>query len=94
MQEISENPGILRLTAAVILGIIVGALLFFIVALFIGIFNELSGLNVPVGSNVTENILSAVILVIFIVLSVAGFCWKVKTTPPTEEKPDTEETGE
>ena len=94
MHENPENPGMLRLTAAIILGIIVGALLFFIVALFIGIFNDLSGMNIPVGSNVAENIISAVLLVIFIILSVAGFCWKVRTTPPSEEKSDIDETGE
>jgi hypothetical protein len=38
--------------------------------------------------DIAENVISAVLLVIFVVGCVAGFCWKVWTTPPTEEEID------
>jgi len=84
-----STSGILRFAAAVILGIIVGFILFLIVALFIGMFNNWMGMDIPVGTDVAENLISAVLLVIFVVGSVAGFCWKVWTTPPTEEEEET-----
>lgn len=84
MDENTQNPNALRLVAAVILGIIVGSILFFVVALFIGMFNSLLSMNIPFRTDVTENILSAVLLVVFIGLSIAGFCWKVWTTPARE----------
>jgi uncharacterized protein YqhQ len=85
MDENAQKPSILRLAAAVILGIIVGSILFFVVALFIGMFNSLSGMNIPLRTDVTEDVLSAILLVVFIGLSITGFCWKVWTTPVTEE---------
>ena len=86
MDNTTSTPGILRLASAVILGIIVGFILFLIVALFIGMFNNWMGMDIPVGTDIAENILSAVLLVIFVIGSIAGFCWKVWTTPPTEEE--------
>ena len=84
MIEQSQRPNPLRIIAAVMLGIIVGSILFFIVALFIGTFNDLSGMRLSVSTNVVENIGSLVILVLLNVICIAGFCWKVWTTPPTE----------
>jgi heme/copper-type cytochrome/quinol oxidase subunit 2 len=86
MDTNAPTPGILRLAAAVILGIIVGFILFLIVALFIGMFNNWMGMDIPVGTDIAENIFSAVLLVIFVVGSVTFLCWKVWTTPPTEEE--------
>ncbi len=93
MNETTQKPGALRLAAAVILGIIVGSILFFIVALFIGMFNALLGMNIPLRTDVMEDILSAFLLIVFIGLSIAGFCWKVWTSPVTEESavPESEE---
>jgi uncharacterized protein YqhQ len=83
MAETYKNASPLRLAAAVMLGIIVGSILFFVVALFIGIFNDMAGMNISVKTNVAENIWSAILLVAFIVICVTGFCWKVRTTPPS-----------
>ena len=94
MNETPSRPNALRLAAAVILGIIVGTLLFFIVALFIGIIINISGMNFSFRTDVAENVLSAVLLVIFIGFSIAGFCWKVWTTPSSEEVTETTEVDE
>jgi hypothetical protein len=84
MNEKNATPGLLRLAAAVFLGLIVGFILFFIAAMVIGSINQLLGMNIPLGMDIAENVLSAILLVIFVAGSVALFCWKVWTTPPTE----------
>ena len=86
MSEKTTTPSILRLAAAVFLGLIVGFILFLIVALFIGMFNNMMGMNIPVGVDFAENIISAILLVIFVGGCIAGFCLKVWTTPVTEEE--------
>ncbi len=50
-------------------------------------------MNIPLRTDITEDILSAFLLIVFIGLSIAGFCWKVWTTPATEEStgPEAEE---
>jgi hypothetical protein len=83
MTENASKPAVLRIVAAVILGIFVGLFLFFGLALVIGAFNDTMGMNIPVSTQVTENIISAVLLAGIIITSVAVFCWKVYTTPPT-----------
>jgi hypothetical protein len=85
MNEKNATPGLLRLAAAVFLGLIVGFILFFIAAMVIGSINQLLGMNIPLGMDIAENVLSAILLVIFVAGSVTLFCWKVWTTPPTEE---------
>ncbi len=91
MDEIAVKPTWLRITAAVILGAIVGFIIFLIVALVIGSVNDLMGMNIPVNLRVAENIWSPLLLVIFVGLSIAGLWWKVETTPPSEpETIDTE----
>ena len=87
MAEKIQKSNPLRLVAATFLGIIVGAILFFVVALIIGIFNDKYGMNLPVRANVAENVGSLILLIVIIVICVAGFCWKVRTTPPAEEEP-------
>jgi formate/nitrite transporter FocA (FNT family) len=86
MNEKTTTPSLLRIAAAVFLGLIVGFILFLVAALFIGMFNQLMGMQIPIGMDVAENILSAILLVIFVGGSIAGFCWKVWTTPATEEE--------
>ena len=86
MNEKTTTPSLLRIAAAVFLGLIVGFILFLVAALFIGMFNQLMGMQIPIGMDVAENILSAILLVIFVGGSVIGFCWKVWTTPATEEE--------
>ena len=83
MTEKAPKPAVLRIVAAVILGIFVGLFLFFGLALVIGAFNDTMGMNIPVSTQVTENVISAVLLVGIIITCVAVFCWKVWTTPPT-----------
>ena len=83
MPETPPKPSALRITAAVILGIFVGFFLFFGIALVIGAFNNTMGMNIPVSTQVTENVISAILLVAIIIICVAVFCWKVYTTPPT-----------
>jgi len=86
MNEKTATPSLLRLAAAVFLGLIVGFILFFIAAMVIGSINQLMGMNIPVRMDVAENIISAILLVVFVVGSIAGFCWKVWTTPASEEE--------
>ncbi len=85
----TTTPSVLRLAAAVFLGLIVGFILFLIVALFIGMFNNLMGMNIPVRLDFAENIISAILLAVFVFGCIAAFCWKVWTTPPTEEEEET-----
>ena len=95
MVQMTATQDPLRLAAAVILGIVTGSILFFIVALLIGTFNDIARTNISITTNVAENVFSLVLLVVLIVVCVAGFWWKVTTTPPSEQKPETEpETGE
>jgi hypothetical protein len=92
MDENMEKPSALRIIAAVILGIIVGGILFLITTLVIGAINNSMGIIIPIDLRITENILSLVLLIIFIGFSIAYFWWKVETTPPSE--PENLETGE
>ena len=80
MTENAPKPAVLRIVAAVILGIFVGLFLFFGLALVIGLFNDTTGMNIPVSTNVTENVISAILLVAIIITCVAVFCWKVYTS--------------
>lgn len=89
MNEKTITPSLLRLAAAVFLGLIVGFILFFIAAMVIGSINQLMDMNIPVRMDVAENVISAILLVIFVGGSIAGFCWKVWTTPASEEEEDT-----
>jgi uncharacterized protein YqhQ len=84
----TANADPFRLAAAVILGIVTGSILFLVVALLIGSFNDLMHMNITVTTNVAENIFSLILLLVLIVVCVAGFCWKVTTTPPTETEPE------
>ena len=83
MTENAPKPAVLRIVAAVILGIFVGLFLFFGLALVIGAFNNTMGTNIPVSTQVTENVISAILLVAIIITCVAVFCRMVYTTPPT-----------
>jgi ABC-type Fe3+ transport system permease subunit len=83
MPENPPTPRALRIAAAVILGVFVGLFLFFGIALVIGAFNETMGTNIPVSTQFTENLISAVLLSVIIITCVGFFCWKVWTSPPT-----------
>jgi preprotein translocase subunit SecY len=90
MTENVQKTNPLRLAAAVILGIIVGAILFLVIALFIGAFNDKSGMNIPINMLVAENIFSLVLLLVLMIISIGYFWWKVTTTPPTEPESEDE----
>lgn len=81
MWKKSGNPGLLRLSAAVILGCIVGSIVFLFVAMGIGIVNDTMGMQIPINLLIAENIFSAILLVAFILIFIAGFCWQVWNTP-------------
>jgi H+/Cl- antiporter ClcA len=89
MAEQSQNSSPLRMIAAVMLGIIIGTILFFIVALFIGAFNDIMGTRLSVSTNFAENVWSLILLVVFNLIFIAAFCWMVRKTPPSE--PESEE---
>jgi hypothetical protein len=83
MPETAPKPAALRIVAAVILGIFVGFFIFFGLALIIGAFNITLGMNIPVSTQVAEDALSAILLVVIIMGCITFFCWKVWTSPPT-----------
>ena len=75
----------LRLAAAVILGGITGTILFLIVAMGIGVVNDKMGMQIPVNLLIAENIFSAILLILLILICIAGFCWQVWNTPSSEK---------
>ena len=83
MSKNAERPGMLRLAAAVILGCIIGTVLFLIIALGIGVVNDKMGMQIPVNLLIAENMFSAILLVLLILICVAGFCRQVWITPPS-----------
>lgn len=84
MDENVSNPAWLRMAAAVLLGCVVGGILFLIAALVIGAINDRMGMQIPISLRIAENIWSAMLLVLFIGFSIAALWWKVETTPPSE----------
>ena len=84
------KPAWLRVTAAILLGVMIGGILFLIAALIIGAINDSMGMSIPINLRVAENLWSAVLLVIFIGFSIAFLWWQVETTPPSE--PETSDT--
>ena len=86
MAETNQNPGALRLFAALLLGIAVAFIIFFIFALGIGFINKSFSMNVPLTLDFRENIFSAVLLGVLVVICVAGFIWMVYKTPAASEE--------
>lgn len=73
----------LRITAAVIAGIFIGFILFFVIALILGLFAETTGFSVS--TDFSGDAFSAVLLAGLILLCTGSFVWKVWTSPSTEE---------
>ncbi len=92
MSENIAKPTWLRIAAAVILGGVVGGILFFIATLVIGVINNQMGMAIPINLQIAENVLSLGLLILLMGLSIAYFWWKVETTPPSE--PETPEIPE
>lgn len=90
MNEPVAKPAALRVAASVILGGIVGGILFLIVAFFIAMINrQYRWMGIPIDLQITENVFSLALLIILIGLSIAFFWWQVATTPPSvPESPD------
>ena len=89
MGENIAKPTWLRIAAAVILGGVVGGILFLIATLIIGAINNYLGMTIPINLQIAENVLSLCLLILLIGLSIAYFWWKVETTPPSEpESPE------
>ncbi|HXX55235.1 MAG TPA: hypothetical protein VEI81_04000 [Methanoregula sp.] len=92
------RPSPLRTAAAIILGGVIGFIVFLLFALVIAAVNDLMGMNIPFTLRADENAWSAGLLILFIGLSIAGVYWKELTTPPEEpegpaaELPEDEET--
>jgi hypothetical protein len=89
MDENMAKPTWLRITAAILLGGMIGGILFLVAVLIIGAINDSRGMSIPISLRVAEDLWSAVLLVIFMGFSIAFVWWKVETTPPSEpETPD------
>jgi len=84
MDENMAKPAWLRITAAILLGGMIGGILFLIAALIIGAINDSMRMSIPINLRMAENLWSSVLLIIFIGFSIAFLWWKVETTPPSE----------
>lgn len=84
MDEKMAKPTWLRIAAAILLGGVIGGILFLIATLIIGAINDSMRMSIPINLRVAENLWSAVLLVIFIGFSIAFLWWKVETTPLSE----------
>lgn len=94
MVETNQNPSALRLFAAVLLGIAVAFIVFFIFTLGIGFINNSFGMNVPVTLDFRENMFSALLLGVLVIICIAGFVWMVYKTPPASEEIEKEHEAE
>ncbi len=95
MAEPVAKPAALRIAASVILGVIVGGILFLVISFFIAWINlQYHWMGIPIDLQVTENAISLGLLILMIGCSIAYFWWKVETTPPSvpesPEIPDSE----
>ena len=91
MKRKIAKPTWLRVIAAVILGGVIGGILFLVAALIIGAINDMLGMTIPINLRIDENAWSSLLLIIFIGFSIAGLWWKVETNPPSEtEVPEPE----
>jgi len=94
MAETNQNPSALRLFAAVLLGIAVAFIVFFIFALGIGLLNNSFNMNIPLTLDFRENIFSALLLGVLVIICIAGFVWMVYRTPPASEEIEKEHEAE
>lgn len=83
MEAAHQRTDPLRLISAIILGGIVGVIVFLVVALVIGVINDNMHTGIPVNLLIAENVMSALLMAVFILLGMAYFVRKVMTTPPT-----------
>lgn len=86
MTDQAVKPEMLRIVSAVLLGCVVGIILFLIFALGIGALNDRMHMNIPVNLLVAENLISAVLLAVFVLVCSAVFLRMVWTTPAPDSE--------
>lgn len=86
MTEETRRLNPLRVAAALILGFIIGSIIFFIITLAIGTINNLLGTNLTVTADIAENLFSLALLAILILVCCAAFVWKVSVTPSSGDE--------
>ena len=94
MAETNQNASALRLAAAVLLGLAVAFIIFFVFTLGIGALNASFNMNIPVTIDFRENMFSAILLAALAIICVAGFAWMVYRTPPASLEMEEEEKKE
>ena len=67
----------LRRVAGVILGAVLGVIVFFVLALMVGLINDSYSLGIPLDTNIAENIWSAIMLFVTIILGIFVVSWAV-----------------
>lgn len=92
MTEERKQPEPLRIVSAILLGCITGVIFFLIFALGIGVINDKMHMNIPLNLLIAENILSAVVLAVFIIACITFFLRAVWNTPAS--MPENEESME
>ncbi len=88
MTDNVPKPAPLRIVAGIILGIFSGLIIFFAISLLIGMINNLIGTSLSMSTRFSEDIWSAVLLVVIIIACTTGVLWLVYKTPPTPESED------
>ena len=83
MEAAHQRTDPLRLISAILLGAIFGVIVFLVVAMVIGIINNSMHMAIPINMLIAENITSALLLVLFIIMGIAGFVHLVLKTPPS-----------
>jgi len=81
MEAAHQRTDPLRLISAILLGGIVGVIVFLIVAMAIGVINDHLHMAIPVNLLIAENVVSAFLMAVFIIIGIAYFVRKVMTTP-------------
>jgi len=71
-----ESPT-LRRVAGVILGAVLGVIVFFVLVLVVGMANDSFSLGIPLDTNIAENIWSAIMLFVTIILGIVVVSWAV-----------------
>ncbi len=94
MEAAHQRTDPLRLISAILLGGIVGVIVFLVVAMVIGVINDHLHMAIPVNLLIAENVISAILMVLFIILGIAYFVRKVMTTPPANPSPLTDDGGD
>ena len=88
MTDNVPKPAPLRIVAGIILGIFAGFFIFFAISLLVGMINDILGTSLSMSTKFNEDIWSAVLLVVIIIVCTAGLLWLIYNTPPTPDSED------